>query len=266
MKIMSYNIQNYENNWETRIELIAQVINDAGADIVALNEVRGNFDDTANEAEVLRGALGGYWHLVVNEAMDYTPPLYQPPYVWEGLAILSREQYPFVQTGSLALKPTSDKNRRIVQFASFLIGNKPLNLFNYHATLDDGQGYDDNMQEVRDYIKKYEGSKLLVGDLNQPHTPDYCGDVAPCIPPKLQILDDDGWRDLWMLFWNVPGHENVGYTWPLSDDGPPTKRLDYQWATGDILDQFVSIERLAIEPVNGMYLSDHAAVISEFNV
>lgn len=268
MKIMSYNIQNYENDWQTRIQLIADVINNAGADIVALNEVRGHFDGTANEAEVLQGALGGFWHLVTNEAMDYTPPQFQPPYVWEGLAILSREPYPMLQTGSLALEQAAgDFNRRIIQFASFQVGVSPFYVFNYHATLDDGPWYDANLQEVLNYVKNYPGPALLVGDLNQPHAEYLCGegDVPPCVPPKLRPLESAGWQDLWMLYWDTPGHMDVGYTWPLGDNQSPSKRLDYQWATKNILDQFVSIEKLAEHPVNGKYLSDHAAVISEFN-
>ena len=266
MKIMSYNIQNYENDWQTRLQLIANLINDVGADIVALNEVRGHFDGTANEAEVLQGELGGFWHLLTNEAMDYIPPQFNPPYVWEGLAILSREQYPILQSGSLALEPAyGDANRRIIQFASFQNGGVPFYVFNYHATLADEPWYGENLQQVLSYIQNYTGPAFLVGDLNQPHEQYYCGNVSPCVPPELTPLESAGWTDLWMDYWNSEGHMNVGYTWPLSATQPLTKRLDYQWVTQDLLTQFVSIEKIADEPVNGMYLSDHAALISEFN-
>jgi endonuclease/exonuclease/phosphatase family metal-dependent hydrolase len=266
MKIMSYNIQNYENDWQTRIQLIAKLINDVGADIVALNEVRGHFDGTANEAEVLQGEIGGFWHLVTNEAMDYTPPQFPSQDVWEGLAILSRQQYPIIQTGSLALDLASgDDNRRIVQFASFQNGGAPFYLFNYHATLADEPWYGYNLQQALSYVQNYPGPALLVGDLNQPHDEYYCGNVSPCVPAELLPLEKAGWTDLWMNYWNTAGHMDVGYTWPLSATQPPTKRLDYQWATQDLLAQFVSIEKIAAQPVDGMYLSDHAALLSEFN-
>ena len=68
-----------------------------------------------------------------------------------GVAILSRQHYPMVSTGSVALSQArGDANRRVVQHCSFNLFNSslPLTIFNLHATLDDGSGYDTNLQEV----------------------------------------------------------------------------------------------------------------------
>lgn len=270
MKLISYNIENYENDWQTRINLIAKLIKDTDAGIVALSEVRGHFDGTPNEAEVLQGALGGFWHLAVSEAMDYTPPNFHSPYVWEGLAILSREDYPMIQTGSQALAMVSgDANRRIVQFASFEILGLSFYLFNYHATLGGEPGYGENLQAVLNYINETLGNAagiaLLVGDLNQPHEANFCGDTYPCVPPELKLLEDAGWTDLWMNFWSSTNNSKVGYTWPLAEGEALSKRLDYQWATQDLMNLVTSIDIIGDQPVNGMYLSDHVALISDFS-
>lgn len=271
MKLISYNIQNYERDWPARLPKITDLINKSGADIVALNEVRGRFDFCPNQAEQLAAALGGYWHVAVSQAMFYTPPDFNDtPPDWEGLAILSRQPYPMLQTGSLALtQAAGDNNRRIVQFASFRVRlDKPLYVFNYHATLNDGPDFDTNLKEVLAYTAAYDGYRLLVGDLNQPHQGNLCDATKPCVPPKLQPLEQAGWTDLWMQYWNQPNHSQVGYTWQLvGNQAPPSKRLDYQWVSGAaLLKSFRSIDVFASTPVDGLYLSDHIGLISEFAV
>ena len=51
LRVLVYNIQNYEGNWPARLPIIAEAIEEAQVDIVVLNEVRGHYDGTANQAE-----------------------------------------------------------------------------------------------------------------------------------------------------------------------------------------------------------------------
>lgn len=265
MKIITYNIQNYEGDWNERLHLIADLINNAQPDIICLNEVRGLYDGTPNEAEQIQGLLeNGLWNLQVTQAAVYAGD--NPP-DWEGLAILSRQDLLMVETGSLALKICSDTlNRRIVQFASFnLDGSGDLfYVFNNHLTTDSSSCYGDQLNEVIAFANKFTGSAVLVGDLNQPHEENLCGNV-PCVPTELNPLLNAGWVDLWMHAYKGVSTEK-GYTWQIGTGLSPTKRLDYIWARGDAVSQFLSIEDLGGDPVNGTYLSDHMAVMATLNI
>lgn len=258
MKIITYNIENYENNWEDRLPLIANLLNDADADIICLNEVRGLYDGSPNQAEQIQGLLSGYWNLQVTMAATYTA---NDPPQWEGLAILSKEDLPMVETGSEKLKVCSDTlNLRIVQFASFNYSNSDelFYIFNNHLTTDTTSCYTDQLIEVIDFAAQFDGDAFLVGDLNQPHEEDLCGNT-PCIPDELKPLVDAGWTDLWMqAYENV--EEEQGYTWQIGTNDIPSKRIDYIWARGNIVKNFDSIETLGGNPVNDQYLSDHKAV------
>eukprot|EP01094_Clydonella_sp_ATCC50884_P014846 TRINITY_DN25421_c0_g1_i1.p1 TRINITY_DN25421_c0_g1~~TRINITY_DN25421_c0_g1_i1.p1 ORF type:complete len:278 (+),score=79.57 TRINITY_DN25421_c0_g1_i1:209-1042(+) len=270
VRVLVYNIQNYEGNWQSRLPIIAEAIDGADVDIVVLNEVRGHYDGTANQAEELRGALYGYWHLNVCESMDYTPPFFPTPSEWEGVAIISRQHYPMLSNGSRALSTVSgDANRRVVQHASFQVYNSrlPLTIFNLHATLDDGAGYDRNLQEVLDYTREFEGPALLCGDLNQPHQANLCDTDGPCIPPKLQPLVEAGWTDMWMAQAAADGNTDPGYTWKLTDSGAaPTKRLDYQWGNTALVAgaRLKSMQLFLDKPIDGHIMSDHAGVLAVY--
>ncbi len=267
MKVITYNIENYGDNWDQRLPLIADLLINSGADIICLNEVRGLYDGAPNQAEQIQGLLNatGRWNLQVSMAAAYTSD--NPPQ-WEGLAILSRQDLVMQQTGSMALTICDSEplNRRIVQFAAFdLNGSGELfYIFNNHLTTDTGDCYTTELDEVISYAGQFNGSALLVGDLNQPAEDNLCGDV-PCIPDKLQPLVDAGWSDLWMeQYQGVVGEQ--GYTWKVGAGYTPSKRIDYIWARGNAVSALESIETLGADPVNGQYLSDHMAVMVTLNL
>ncbi len=265
MKIITYNIENYEGDWRERLQLIADLLIGSGADIICLNEVRGMYDGSPNQGEYLQGLLNrtGDWNLLANMAAAYTSA--SPPQ-WEGLAILSREDLLMQQTGTVALTICASEplNRRIVQYAGFdLDGSGELfYVFNNHLTTDTSDCYATQLNELIDYASQFNGPAVLVGDLNQPDQADLCGDT-PCVPDTLQPLIDAGWSDLWMQqYAGITGEQ--GYTWKVGEGDTPSKRIDYIWARGTAVNTFVNIETLGASAVNGQYLSDHMAVMATF--
>ncbi len=279
MKAVTLNLANYDDDsdWDQRAEMIAEVLIDLDADLVAFQEVRFNPDQPSTSASyqnmaeqvlhAIRQSEGGEaWEgttIVTQPAMYYpqidgeeNPWEYPQPSTdeddaqeWEGLTILSRDGV--FETGSVFLSQSegcTDNNRRITQYAATKGFDEPLHFFNTHFAFREEVCRESNAEETLAYMSRFDGFQLLVGDLNA--EPD---------DPALQLLRDAGLVDLWQ---ELQGND-PGYTY-ASDD--PTKRIDYCWANQALAVQATGIELIATQPAaNGVYASDHFGLCVTFD-
>jgi endonuclease/exonuclease/phosphatase family metal-dependent hydrolase len=110
MRLLSYNIWNYEGHWSTRRFLLADLIARLNPDIVALQEVRHSWRDLPgnNQARWLARQLG--YRAYFRPANVYIPI---PPIV-EGLAFLSRSPCDRLTWRSIPAFPSAGPPRVIL--------------------------------------------------------------------------------------------------------------------------------------------------------
>jgi len=247
MRVMSLNIWNYNAPWPRRRELIIEVVRAADPDVVAFQEIRGDPDRDErdaegrrlNQAQQIAARLPEYPHLIFQPAMHY------PNDVWEGLAILSR--IPIAEHGwvSLTRDPDDprDRHQRIVLHARFDLQDNSLYLFNTHLSLSQAARLR-TVPAVLAYMDRFRGPRLLVGDLNE-HP-----DQAP-----MEILRRAGWTDVWAAL----HPDKPGYT---SRSDEPWQRIDYAWASPELVPYLEAIELVADRPdQDGVFPSDHIGLV-----
>ena len=209
VRVMSYNLhQGFNTSGQLDIESIAAAIEKENPDVVAIQEVS-------------RG-----W--VVNGSLDMLVWLSQRlgmPYVWgptadpiQGNAILSR--YPILHSETNAMP----NNHLLALARAFTavtvdIGNgKSLLIIgtHLHNIEDEGDQRIPQVTAITDFVKGY-GSVLVLGDLN-----------ALPADSEIDLLRNAGLVDAF----SATNPTAPGYTWPSNN---PTKRIDYIWASQDLL-------------------------------
>ncbi|HEY65609.1 MAG TPA: hypothetical protein G4O02_13665 [Caldilineae bacterium] len=252
MRVMSLNIWNYNAPWPRRRELIIEAVRAADSDVVAFQEIRSDPDRDEldadgrrlNQAQQIAMRLPDYPHLIFRPAMHYRGG------VWEGLAILSR--LPIADQGWVPLTQDltdpDDRHQRIVLHARFDLPDVSFHLFNTHLSLSRAARLR-TVPEVLTYMDRFRGPRLLVGDLNE-HP-----DQAP-----MEILREAGWTDVWAAL--HPGEP--GYT---SRSDEPWQRIDYAWASPELVPYLEAIELVADQPdEDGVFPSDHIGLVVTINV
>jgi endonuclease/exonuclease/phosphatase family metal-dependent hydrolase len=245
MKVMTLNINFYGDrygDWPARKQLIRDVLDKAGPDVVALQAVRRDpqVEYGEDQAAQLTTFFSG------SKYVAYQPAEAFPNGVSQGSAILSRLPIAEQDLLPLTLLPDrEDTNRRIVQSALFELPTGPFYLFNAHFSWIAEQA-EQNIADTLPWVNAVEGPAMLVGDLNTP--PD---------SPLLDRLRRSGWDDAWDLL--CPGSD--GYTY--REGGELTKRIDYAWVNQSLRDRVQTIERIADEPagVESVFPSDHAGLL-----
>jgi len=290
LKVMTYNVANYDDHvyWTNRIELFAQVIVNTDPDIILLQEVRFNPDqsntkaDYQNMAEQVLAALqrnshysGAYHTHLPVERMPLAPddlgynvpspaalsPLHRT-IEWEGLSIISRLW--IKEIGCLWLTPPNkiegDRNTRATQYAAIDLTNgsgpeKLLFVFNSHFAYVVADAMQ-NVQESISYIKRYstisKGYYLLAGDFN----------MEPGSAP-INLLDQDpDFVDMWVRIW---GTQSAGLTFPSNN---PIKRIDYIYVSPTLsgLADTISVCGSTPDPITGVYTSDHLGLVATFKI
>jgi endonuclease/exonuclease/phosphatase family metal-dependent hydrolase len=102
---------------------------------------------------------------------------------------------------------------------------------------------------------------ILAGDFNS--DAEITHNYLPDVTDSYNHIIAAGFSDAWDVLHPV----DAGYTWPLTIDSihpeTPLERIDLVFSNGP---QPIAIERIGIDPVNGLYASDHAGVVAEFNL
>jgi endonuclease/exonuclease/phosphatase family metal-dependent hydrolase len=166
LKIMSYNIWNYNEPWRERRKIIVEGILEADPDIVGLQEIR---DDRrynpigCDQARQIADRTGmGYRY---QPAMTYS----NSPRSVEGLCVMSR--YPIASTAYVTLtrEPDDDKDshQRIVLNGTVSLPVGDLEFFVTHFSLSPEMGVSNSL-ELLEFVSSFDSSlpKFIVGDFN----------------------------------------------------------------------------------------------------
>ncbi len=240
--VMTYNIhQGFGQDGRLGIERIAEVIRQANADIVALQESDIARISSGNQDAVrfLAARLGYY------EA--YGPPTRDQVL---GVSILSR--FPILRWETIFL-PSLETQRVMVE-ADVLIGSQILSVYAAHFGLTEEERA---MQAafVRELTASAAYSRILLGDFNS----------VPRQPPSRQEVSGDIYVELtadWRDSWTAAGfalRDSNGFTWPAAS---PVRRIDYVFLGPGITVDSVQVPR---NPLTGV-ASDHLPVIAQIRL
>ena len=235
--VMTYNVhQGFGQDGVLGIERIAEVIRQANADIVAIQESDTARISSGNQDAVrfLAVRLGYY------EA--YGPPTRDQIF---GVSILSR--FPILRWETILL-PSTEVQRVMVE-ADVQIGAQVLRVYAVHFGLPDAERA---MQAdfVRTMTASAPSPRILLGDLNSvPH--EYCPgtECSDNAYNRISVV----WQDSWTAA-DPPPMESDGPTWPAP---APTQRIDYVFVGPGILVDSASVPRNPLTEV----ASDHLPVI-----
>lgn len=232
---MTYNIYHGEGlDGKVSLERIANVIKQAKAEIVGLQEVdkhfgkRSLFQDQAKElAQILQ------YEYVYGANLQY-PPLEKGKEPRQyGTAILSK--HPIIQAKNQLYTHFSDEPRGILQ-AIISVNHLQLTVLNTHLDLD----FEYRMKQVEEIVqlaKNIEGPKVLLGDFNaEPESADI-----------QKLLNETDFHDC------LPSNTNG--TYPTND---PKKKIDYIFGSREI-----TFQEAFIGQFDG---SDHLPVIANMTI
>ncbi len=243
IKVMTLNINYYGTRhgpWSVRRELIAEAIRKTRPDLVALQAVRKDPEEDRgiDQATQLANLVPNYRHVF------FQPAVRTPDGGEEGSAIISRYRFAGTSYQPLTLIPDrEDTNHRVLLMACLDLRVTNFYVFNGHFSWVDEQA-ESNVNEAIPFIDAHKGPGLLVGDMNQ--TPD---------SPIMHRLAHHDWTDAWAM---LRPHDD-GYTF---ETGNLTKRIDYAWASYEMVPHLRSIEIVATnKDTSGADVSDHLGLM-----
>ncbi|MGI8856543.1 MAG: endonuclease/exonuclease/phosphatase family protein [Thermomicrobiales bacterium] len=234
--VLSLNIWNYRGGWAERRERIARVIQEAGPDVVGLQEVRRDprYAHGVDQAAQL-ARLTGLRHIYA-PAMRY----WRWPRIEEGLAILTPHTILHHTAVPLRWDPTNraDPNRRIALHATLALPDGPT-LDCWVTHLNQRPPMRDASAAVLGTAVRASASPLLIGDCNaRPET------------ATITMLLKDGLRDMW----GEAHPDDPGGTYPAE---APTERIDYLFAGPGW-----TVERMERVGTGARSLSDHCGLLA----
>jgi endonuclease/exonuclease/phosphatase family metal-dependent hydrolase len=193
---------NVKGSAQPDLERVGQVLDEYGADIVAVQEVR-----RAQASDLARrlGWVTAHWSFKHF-------PLFSPP---EGHAVLSPHRLISAETVTLSEgAPFWSYRRRIAQLCALDVGGTTLHMANTHLASDDRPARAAQAQRL---LTQVQSDSLVVGDLN-----------ASPGGAVLQLFRGAGLRDAWAeMHPDAQGTEGAT-NWRLRDpDDRPTSRIDY---------------------------------------
>jgi len=160
--VMTYNIWNFNGDWETRKALIVATIKSTQPDVVGFQEIRYRYGSADSNQLAQMAALLPSYNYIYQPAMRYETEA-------EGVGILTR--YPIIFSNYTNLKyiPGSpDANTRIVLLAA-LEAPQPLDFFVTHFSYAKGAGQMQNAVDLLDFMDFYDKNdptQVVVGDFN----------------------------------------------------------------------------------------------------
>lgn len=222
LKVLTYNIWNYNHPWRKRRELIAEVVKSEMPDIIGFQEIRNDEllnEEGKNQIEQL-AEIGLDYNLIYQPAMVYS----KSPRNEEGLGVMSK--YPILESDFVFLSrdpiDVKDHAQRIVLQAKIELPIGHLNFFVTHLSLSPA-GRLRTILEVYSYINNFESElpKILVGDFND--TPD-----SKSIKFLVGELEIGGLRGDFQDTWAFTNPGLPGFT---TTNDLPHKRIDYVFIT-----------------------------------
>jgi endonuclease/exonuclease/phosphatase family metal-dependent hydrolase len=260
--VLTWNLWWRFGPWHARQAAIAATLERLAPDLVCLQEV-WEAGDGVRQADQLAAALGGY-HVAHAAGVGFdlaTETL--------GNSILSRWPIRASEPRRLPAPPGLDE-LRVVLRAEIDAPRGPIEVFVTHLNwrLDQSDIRQAQVRAICEFIAETTDQRsfppLLAGDFNAEPTSDevrMLTGLAAVPVPNLVFLDA----------WRAAGDGGPGFTWSNTNpfaaaDCEPDRRIDYVFV-GYPRDhgagQVVSARVEGTEPVDGIYPSDHAALLAE---
>lgn len=260
--IVSWNLWWRFGPWRARQPAIAATLQRLAPDIVCLQEVWEERDGD-RQADQVAAALGGY-HVAHGAGLgfDLAPESL-------GNSIVSRWPIRAHEARPLPA-PAGLDELRVVLRAEIDGPRGPIEVFVTHLNwrMDQSDVRQDQVRAICAFIAETAGQRtfppVLAGDFNaEPESEEIRMLTGLTTVPVAKLMFLDAWR--------AAGDGSPGYTW--SNDNPfatidcePDRRLDYVFV-GYPRDhgagQVVAARVEATEPVDGVYPSDHSAIVAE---
>jgi len=165
LKLMTYNIWNFNGDWQMRKKAVARFIAEQAPDLVGVQEIRYRYAGGPTQLDELVEEL-----LLLNQSYHF---FYQPAMFYsteaEGVGVLSRFPFLALEYMNLTFVPGSgDSNRRIVLRALVQKGEALFNFFVSHFTYAIGAGQMSNALELYAYMARQPSNiaQAVVADFN----------------------------------------------------------------------------------------------------
>jgi endonuclease/exonuclease/phosphatase family metal-dependent hydrolase len=259
LRVLTWNLWWRYGPWEARLPAIVESIRRVDADVVALQEVW--VADGTSSAQVIAEALG--LHVALAHLLELDG-------VGFGNAVLSR--WPITRTAVRELPhgpaPVADE-RRLVLMAEVATPREPVQVFSTHLNWrhDQSAVRVAQVQELHRFVAEQRPRgypPVVCGDFNaEPLSDEIRMMTGLSAGPEPGIVFRDAWT--------APGTEGPGLTW--TDANPfaraeheAERRIDYVftgWRRDDGAGVPLSCRVAGDEPIDGVWPSDHLAVLAE---
>jgi endonuclease/exonuclease/phosphatase family metal-dependent hydrolase len=257
LRVATWNVWWRFGPWEERQPAIAAALHRLDADVIALQEV-WDVDDGPGQPETLADSLG-YEHVFAAGFDDGEASF--------GNAVLSRWPIAASETRALPTTPSTDEFR--VALKVDVDGPRgPFEVYTTHLNwrYDESHVRQAQVRALAEFVAESKGRTyppIVCGDFNAEPDSDEIRMLTgrAAVPVKRLVFVDA---------WDVAG-DGPGYTW--SNDNPfaardleAERRIDYVlvgWRKARGSGHVVGAQVAAINPVDGIYPSDHYAVVAE---
>lgn len=260
-RVATLNIWNRQGPWQQRLPLIRNGLAALDADVIGLQEVLG-FPGMPSQADEIAAGTG--WHV------HYAPAWHIGGGLTYGNAILSK--YPLLDVAVLPLPAPEGLDTRSVAFARVDLPHGPMPVFVTHLTFQHHLGHA-RCEQVRALVEHVRTlatvdgpPPVLMGDFNADPDSDEMR--------FLRGLTSLGATSVYFAdCWTTTQAEGPGFTYDRKNpyalrSREPSRRIDYVYVRGP--DRSLRGEplsaRLALDqPVDGVWPSDHFAVVAEIH-
>lgn len=257
LRVCSWNLWGRWGPWEQRQEPIRKTLSAIGADVMGLQEVWA--EDEKTQAGVLAESFG--FHSAYASRLPF-------PDFHLGIGILSR--WPIVGCEERDLPHEGEPDERRLVLRADIDGPRgPIQVFTTHLNwrFDHSHVRQAQIETIARFISESPDRTyppILCGDLNA--TPD--SDEIRMLTGRTRVpVSGLVFHDAW----EVAGDGSPGITWDNANpyavrDLEPDRRIDYVmagWPKEGAAGQVVGAEVAANAPVDGIWPSDHAAIVAD---
>ncbi len=262
LRLMSYNVWNYNDPWPQRRKIIVDTILEQDPDIIGLQEIRDDrkFNPIGqNQASQIASRTGLDYHY--QPAMVYS----RSPRSVEGLCVMARHPMESTAYVELTRNPQDQKDfhQRIVLNATLALPSGSLEFFVTHFSLSPEMRVCNSL-ELLQFMQNFNSGlpKFVVGDFNA--TPDE--DAMRILTGGERLPDQSvigNFVDLWD---EAPAERRKSATRGPFSHGD--RRIDYifmvpcPWARVTVKD----VAFLDARDSSGLAGSDHAAVVADVSI
>jgi len=261
LKVMSYNIWNYNEPWAERRKIVVDCILEQDPDVVGLQEIRDDSRFNApgqNQARQIASRTGLDYHY--QPAMIYS----RSPRCVEGVCIMSRHPIQSTTCVELTRNPKDEKDvhQRIVLNGTLPLPLGKIEFFVTHFSLSPEMRLS-NALELLQFVQSFNSPlpKFVVGDFNcTPNDP-----PARILTGNQRIPNQPIVGNLIDVWDEAPGPKKPGSNGPGSFGD---RRIDYIFMTSSPWARTAVRNVATLNPRNaeGLSGSDHAALTATVSI